>query len=176
MTKIVPNLEKRDEIPYEGDALENTDEKTCNGQALTDFQRIIRLSKNETLGRPSEAEEKALLCDHQKGCNILEYPRERVHVSLISSRKGACFTNILGERVQYPRERVQYPRERGAISSRKGACFTNILGERVQYPREMRKGACFRDLAGLRVRPDNVVELDPNVPRPLVAPEFCHII
>ncbi|KAM7274266.1 hypothetical protein ACFE04_028930 [Oxalis oulophora] len=102
----------------------------------------------------------ALLISSKKGCNILakwcnmwctsnilvermQYPRERVRVLLI---KSACFPNILGERVQ---------------SSRKGACFTNILGERVrvsegaclervQYPRE--RGACFTNILGERVQ------------------------
>ncbi|KAM7273650.1 hypothetical protein ACFE04_028314 [Oxalis oulophora] len=121
----------------------------------------------------------ALLISSKKGCNILAKGGCVFRKDAISSRKGACFTNILGEMVQYPRkrvhvslissdfacnmgctsnilgERMQYPRKRvrvslissekgfnilakecGAISSRKGACFTNILGERVQYPRE----------------------------------------
>ncbi|KAM7272765.1 hypothetical protein ACFE04_027428 [Oxalis oulophora] len=150
----VTNFEKRDEIPYEGDALENMDEIPYNGQALTDFQRVIRLSKNETLALPSEAEKKALLYDHrpvhvsliswEKGCNILAKGCNMWYTSNILGKRmqypremSACFTNILGERVQ---------------SSRKGASFTNILGERVrvsegacfervQYPRKRRKDA-----------------------------------
>ncbi|KAM7273604.1 hypothetical protein ACFE04_028268 [Oxalis oulophora] len=99
----------------------------------------------------------ALLISSKKGCNILAKGGCVFRKGAISSRKGACFTNILGEMVQYPRkrvhvslissdfacnmgctsnilgERMQYPRERGA-------CFTNILGERV---RVSEGGACF---------------------------------
>ncbi|KAM7255527.1 hypothetical protein ACFE04_008425 [Oxalis oulophora] len=108
-------LENRDKI-YVGAALEKRDEIPCTGQALTDFQRLIRLSKNETLGLPSKVEETALLFDHRP---LMLNKDDYVRVTHIPRRKRAC----------------------------------------------------FRDLAGLRVRPDNVVELDPNVPRPEIAPK-----
>ncbi|KAF3444432.1 hypothetical protein FNV43_RR14124 [Rhamnella rubrinervis] len=99
---VIPNL-------FEVDNFENRDEMPYNKQPITEFQQLIRLSKDELLSSPNPSKQ-LVLYDHQPLIlNSDDYQR-------------VC-----------------------------------------RIPK--RKGANFRDLPGVRVRPDNIVEWDPNVER-----------
>nr|ASL68818.1 DNA (cytosine-5)-methyltransferase chromomethylase [Litchi chinensis] len=88
----VGNYEKRDEISYDK-------------ESETEFQRYIRLSKNEMLGGSSESGAKRhLLYDHfPYELNIDDYQR----VCRIPKRKGACFRDLPGVRVR-PDNKVEW--------------------------------------------------------------------
>ncbi|KAK7314403.1 hypothetical protein VNO77_32925 [Canavalia gladiata] len=81
----VKNNEGRDEIKY-------------NKTAQTEFQRFIRLSKNEMLGFSTTTESlKSLLYDHRSlELNLDDYQR----VCRIPKKKGGCFRDLPGVRVR----------------------------------------------------------------------------
>ncbi|XP_048327675.2 DNA (cytosine-5)-methyltransferase CMT3 isoform X2 [Ziziphus jujuba] len=86
----VGNYEKRDEMLY-------------GKPAVTDFQRLIRLSKDETLGSPNPSKQ-LLLHDHRPlELNADDYER----VCRVPKKKGANFRDFPGVRVR-PDNKVEW--------------------------------------------------------------------
>ncbi|KAI4340573.1 hypothetical protein MLD38_025394 [Melastoma candidum] len=87
----VDTYEKRDEMPYDKDP-------------KTEFQRFIRLSKEEMMGFPAKTTSKRLLYDHRPlALNDDDYER----VCRIPKKKGANFRDLPGVHVR-PDNKVEW--------------------------------------------------------------------
>ncbi|XP_057422555.1 DNA (cytosine-5)-methyltransferase CMT3-like [Lotus japonicus] len=87
----IDNNERRDEMQYDK-------------SPQTEFQKFIRLSKNEMLGIPTRKSSNSMLYDHRSlKLNADDYQR----VCRIPKKKGGCFRDLPGVRVR-PDNKVEW--------------------------------------------------------------------